>query len=127
MFLDTSIIIDILRSDTEARRVKEILELVGNESLFVSVYQIGELTDWSLMNGINPFGPVKHLKETTRMVPLSESICVEASDIKHEMRTKGATKFSLGDGLVLASARSINQTLLTKDKDFKAAEDAIIL
>ena len=43
------------------------------------------------------------------------------------MRDKGAPKFSLGDVMVLASARSIKQTLLTKDKDFKEAEDVIIL
>ncbi|TET91922.1 MAG: type II toxin-antitoxin system VapC family toxin [Methanomassiliicoccales archaeon] len=127
MFLDTNIIIDMLQSDPEARRVKKILELVGNESLFVSVFQIGELSDWSLKNGIDPFGPFKHLKETSRVIPLTESICVDASEIKHEMRDKGAPKFSLGDGLVLASARSIKQTLLTKDKDFKEAEDVIIL
>lgn len=127
MFLDTNVIIDMLQSDMEARRVERFMELVGNESLFVSVFQIGELCDWCLLNGMDPFGPCKDLNEIARVIPLTESICVEASDIKHEMRNKDAPKFSLGDGLVLASARSIKQTLLTKDKDFKEAEDAIIL
>ena len=127
MFLDTNIVIDMLRSDAETRRVKEILELIGNERLFVSVFQIGELADWSLANGIDPYGPIKHLNEIARVITLTEGMCVEASDIKHEMRNKGVPKFSLGDGLILASARSIKQTLLTKDRDFKEAEDVIIL
>ncbi len=127
MFLDTNIIIDMFQSDAETKRMKRILELVGNEGLFVSVFQIGELFDWSLMNGIDPLGPMGHLQETARVIPLTESICLVASELKHEMLKKGASKFSFRDGLVLASARSIKQTLLTRDKDFRETEDVIIL
>ncbi len=43
------------------------------------------------------------------------------------MRKKGQKKFGLADGIILASAISINQTLLSKDNDFKKAKDVIIL
>ena len=61
------------------------------------------------------------------MMPLSEEHYIEAAGIKARMREVGASKFSLVDGIVLASARSIGQTLLTKDVDFLMAKDAIVM
>ena len=61
------------------------------------------------------------------MMPLSGERCIEAAGIKAKMRKGCAAKFSLVDGIVLASARSIGQTLLTKDGDFLMAKDAIVM
>jgi predicted nucleic acid-binding protein len=54
-------------------------------------------------------------------------VCFEGSKVKHIYRNQGKTSFSLIDGIILVSARSINQDLLTKDTDFKKASDAIVL
>jgi predicted nucleic acid-binding protein len=43
------------------------------------------------------------------------------------MRSKGLKRFSLMDGIILASARSIDQKLLTADSDFRKAEDAVLI
>ena len=127
MFLDTSIIVDIFRYDEESKNFQKIFELIKDDPLFISIFQIGEISDWSLSNKIDPAEPLEFLKKTMNIIPLSEDICLEASIIKFDMRKKGEKKFSLADGIILASARSINQTLLSKDSDFKKAKDVIIL
>ena len=43
------------------------------------------------------------------------------------MRKCGLSKFSLVAGIILASARSIDQKPLTTDSDFKKDDDALIL
>ncbi len=127
MFLDTNIIVDIFRNDEESKKFQKIFELIENEPLFISVFQMGEISDWSLMNKIDPVEPIEFLKKTVNIIPLNEDICIEASKIKYETRREGEKKFSLADGIILASARSINQTLLTSDRDFKRVKDVIIL
>jgi predicted nucleic acid-binding protein len=127
MFLDTSIIVDIFRYDEESKNFQKIFELIKDDPLFISIFQIGEISDWSLQNKIDPIEPIEFLKRTMNIIPLSEDICLDASKIKFDMRKKGEKKFSLADGIILASAKSINQTLLSKDSDFKRAKDVIIL
>ena len=127
MFLDSSIIIDIFRYDEESKGFQKIFELIRDEPLFISIFQIGEISDWSLQNKIDPAEPLHFLKKTMNIIPLSEEICLEASKIKYEMRKKGQKKFGLADGIILASAISIHQTLLSKDNDFNKAKDVVIL
>ncbi len=127
MFVDTSIIIEIFRSERDSERFKEIYRYLENEVLFISLIQIGEISDWCLKNGINPEERVSKIKSISTIVPLKEEICLEASKIKYEMRSAGVKKFSLTDGIILASARYMGEKLLTADKDFRKAEDAIIL
>lgn len=127
MFLDTNIIIDLFRFGKGSERFQKIFEQIEDEALFISIFQIGEITDWSLANGIDPSEPIGNIKKMVNIVPLSEDICVQASRIKHKMREKGVSKFGLADGLILASARSVKQNLLTMDEDFKKVEDVIVL
>ena len=124
MFLDTSIIIEIFQSKSE---FEEIYEIIKDEPLFISIVQIGEIADWCVKNKINPTERIEKLKHIINIIPLSEKICITGSQIKHDMREKGVTKFGLLDGIVLASARLINQELLTTDTDFKKAKDATVL
>ena len=127
MFLDTSIIVEIFRYDEESKNFQKIFELIKEDPLFISIFQIGEISDWSLQNKIDPNEPIEFLKRTMNIIPLNEDICMEASKIKFDIRKKGNKKFSLADGIILASARSINQTLLSKDNDFINVKDVIIL
>ncbi len=127
MFLDTNVIVDIFRFDEESKNFQKIFELIKDEPLFISIFQIGEISDWSLVNKIDPGEPLEFLKKTMNIIPLSEEICLEASKIKYNMRKKGEKKFGLADGIILASAWSINQTLVSKDRDFRNAKDVIFL
>ncbi len=127
MFLDTSIIIEIFKLGKDTKKFEEIYNFIKDEPLFMSVIQIGEISDWCLRNKINPKERIDKLKKILNIIPLSEKICLEGSNIKYEMRNLKLRKFSLFDGIILASARSINQKLITTDQDFKKAEDIILL
>ena len=127
MFLDTSIIIELFRSDKNGKKFNAIYEVIEDETLFISIFQFAEISDWCLKNNIDPAEPPRYLKDLVNVIHLNEDICIEASRIKYNMRKKGMKKFSLADGIVLASARSIDQTVLTKDKDFQKLKDTIII
>ena len=127
MFLDTSIIIEIFRNDNKSNTFEEIFKLIKDEPIFISTIQIGEISDWCLKNNIDPEKRIAKLKKILNVVPLSKKICIEGSKIKHNIRKKRTSKFSLIDGIILSSARSINQKLLTSDKDFRKISDTIVL
>jgi predicted nucleic acid-binding protein len=127
MFLDTSIIIEIFRNDKRTKRFDEIYNYIKDEPLFISIIQLGEISDWCLKYKIDPDERIKKLKKILNIIPLNEKNCLEGSKIKHEMRKAKISDFSLIDGIILACSRSINQKLLTIDNDFQFAKDAIIL
>ncbi|MBE0524520.1 MAG: PIN domain-containing protein [Methanosarcinales archaeon] len=127
MFLDTSIIIEIFRSGKSSKQFEEIYYQIKDEPLFISIIQVGEISDWCLKNDIDPVKRILKLKHILNTIPLSETICLEGSQIKHDMRNREISKFSLMDGIILASARSINQKLLSTDNDFRKTSDVIIL
>ena len=127
MFLDTSIIIEIFRHDKQSKLFNQIYDHIQEEPLYISVLQIGELSDWCLHNNIDPEKRIATLKPILNIVPLSEDLCIEGSKIKNALRTKGIQKFSLIDGIILASARSMNQPLLTRDTDFRKVKDATVI
>ena len=127
MFLDTSVIIELFQSDSNSSRFVRIYEHIKGEPLFMSVIQVGEISDWCLKNNIRPEEMIGQLKKILGTIPLNEKLCLEGSRIKSEMRARGSKSFSLIDGLILASARSINQTLLTLDRDFAKADGVVML
>ncbi len=127
MFLDTTIVVEVLRSRRESERFGRILEAIEDDPLFISMLQLAELSDWCLENSIDLSEWISRLKGIVGVIPLSEDICLEGSRIKREMREHGMSKFSLLDGIILASARSIDQKLLTTDSDFRGAEDAVVI
>jgi predicted nucleic acid-binding protein len=127
MFLDTSIIIEIFRNKENTEAFQKIYKLIKDENLFISVIQIGEISDWCLKNDIDPTERISQLKRIVNIVPLSEKICLKGSKAKYRYRKEGITNFSLIDGIILASAQLINQNLLTKDTDFEKAKDAIVV
>jgi predicted nucleic acid-binding protein len=125
MFLDTTIIVELMRG--EGQRVKNILAHIENELLFISIIQLGEVNDWCLANCSDTPKRIAQLKEIVNVIPLNEAICIEASELKHKFRSQKIVKFSLMDGIILASARYIGQKLLTSDTDFRKADDAIMI
>jgi predicted nucleic acid-binding protein len=127
MFLDTSIIIEIFSNDQKTKTFQEIYKHIKDEPLFISLIQIGEIADWCLKNNLDPEKRITKLKQILNVIPLNEKICYEAAHIKYTIRKKGVAKFGFLDGIILASARSINQRLLTTDSDFRTIEDAVVI
>ena len=127
MFIDTTVLIDLFRYDRDDENLKSILDEIGDESLYISQVQVAEISDYCVMQGENPEETLSLVKEYVNIVPLFEEMCLDGARIKMEMRAGGAGKFSLNDGIILASARSMGHKLLTSDNDFKLAPDAIHL
>ncbi len=127
MFVDTSVIIEIFRNDKNSKKFQDLYTYLKDEPLFISIIQIGELADWCLKNNIDPEKRITKLKQILNVIPLNEKICYDAAQLKYSIRKKGVAKFGLLDGIVFASARSINQRLLTTDSDFTKLSDAIVI
>lgn len=127
MLVDTSTIIEILRSPKASDRFRLINEHVRSEELYLLVVQLAELSDWCIENNVSPRERIEAVKKVANIVPVDEEICLEGSKVKAERRRNGYKDFGLLDGLVLATARSLGEKLLTFDKDFSGEKDCIVL
>jgi len=127
VLLDTSALVEIFRSSAGSARFRKIMAEIGDEEAYVSVIQLAEIADWATKNGASPEGRVDAVKEFARIVPLDERIYLGASEIKHRRRNAGHDSFGLIDGIILATARSIGQRVLTIDKDFSGESDCLVI
>jgi predicted nucleic acid-binding protein len=129
--IDTSAIVEIFTRKKTSPVFKKILSAISrdneNEELYISFIQIAEIADWCLRNNRPVQERLFSLKEFASVVPLDEEISVEAAKIKLERRATGHGDFGLIDGIILATARSIGQSLLTFDSHFEGESDCIIL
>ena len=123
MFLDSSVIIEVFRRPSDSEFFQRVERIIGDGEVFVSIVQLAEVADWAVRNKVSPKERVAAVKEFARVVPLDEQICLDAAEIKAGRREKGYVDFGLLDGVVLASARSIGQRLLTLDRDFAGEAD----
>lgn len=96
-------------------------------SLFISTIQVAEIADRCRRYDIDGMGAMNIVREFVNVVAVEDLHCIEGARIKNEMRGKGVRKFSLSDGIILAGARALGQKLLTRDDDFRKAEDALVL
>jgi predicted nucleic acid-binding protein len=127
MFIDTSILIDIIIHRRDSKEIQRILKIVRNRPMYISVLQFGEYSDWCYKKGRNPELYLQKIKKLVNVVKITEEICLEGSRIKDNQRRLRSKKFSLADGIITATARSINAPILTKDRDFENIQDAIVL
>jgi predicted nucleic acid-binding protein len=127
VLLDTSAIIEIFRRSKSSIVVQSIMKELPDEDLYLSSVQIAEIADWHLRNGLPAADGVSFAKKIANLIPLDEAISVEAAKIKFERRKKGQADFGLIDGIILASARSVDQKLLTFDPHFIGENDCIVL
>jgi predicted nucleic acid-binding protein len=125
MFLDTTVLVDILRGD---QKIKDYIEKIAKkEQLLFSIVSIGELSDWSYSNKLDPNSVVSNVKSAAIAINISEKMCLDGSKFKQIQRKAGKVKFSLIDGLIAACAMNIDETLLTRDRNFEGLENVIIL
>ena len=124
MFLDTTILVEILRGNQ--RVVEYVKKVAKKEPLLFSIIQIGEITDWSYSNNLDPIIVINYIKRIAIPIEITEKICLEGSKIKKERRNAGKRKYSLIDGIILASALDFEQKLLTLDRDFEDLENVIL-
>ena len=127
MLLDTSAIIEVLRHPKTSNEFRLIQKHVGAEELYVLIVQLAELSDWCIANNAPVRERVERVRNIANIIPLDEDICLEGSRLKNERRRKGFESFGLLDGLLLAAARSMDERVLTFDRDFAEEEDCILV
>jgi len=127
VLLDTSAIVEIFRSPAESVRLEKITAEIGDEEVYVSTIQLAEIAYWASRNKAPPEDRVEAVKEMARIVPLDERICLEGAAIKQRRRKSGHDDFALIDGIILATARSIGQRVLTLDEDFAGESDCLVI
>ena len=128
MFADTSVIIEILRGSPDDQLVKQIESDLGTGVVLASPIQVGEIADHARKNKESPTAAAELAMQVVEFVPLTPEIALAASEIKAEARTRpNGTSFSLVDGMILASARSKGQRLLTLDPGFAGFSDVTVL
>lgn len=125
MFLDTTVIVDILRGEQKVIDYTE--EISKNEPFFFSVISIGEIADWARSNNIDPIKVTSDVKSIASLMNITDEICLEGSKLKKNQRDAGKKKFSLIDGIIAASAIRSNEKLLTRDRDFKGLKNVILI
>jgi predicted nucleic acid-binding protein len=124
MLLDSSALVAIFTSKRAADR---IAREAGESQLYISQIQLAELADWAARSGAPAAARVEAIEQIASVAPLSKEICLEAAEIKFAKRKKGVRGFGIIDGIVLATARSLGQNLLTFDTDFAGEEDCVVL
>ena len=127
MLLDTSAIIEIFRSRAGSAHFEKITTEIGDEEVYISTIELAEIADWATRNKAPAEERVAAVKEMARIVPLDERICLDAAAIKQRRRKAGHDDFGLMDGIILATARSIGQRVLTVDEDFAGEDDCLVI
>jgi predicted nucleic acid-binding protein len=124
VLLDTSALVAIFTSKKAAVRIARV---VGDSQLYVSHIQLAELADWAVRSGAPAAERVEDVEQMAIVVPLTKEVCLDAAAIKFTKRKKRPSSFGIIDGIVLATARSLGQRLLTFDTDFAGEEDCMVL
>jgi len=124
MLLDTSALVAFFTSKRAASRIEKE---VGDSELYVSQVQLAELADWATKSGLPAAERVEAVEQMASAVPLTKDICLTAAMIKFARRKKGVANFGIIDGIILATARSLGQSLVTFDADFEGEEDCVVL
>ena len=124
MLLDTSALVAIF---TSKRAAEKISKEIGGSQLYVSHIQLAELADWATRSGAPAAERVEAVEQMANVVPITREICLDAAVIKFMKRKKSRSSFGIIDGIVLATARSLGQNLLTFDADFAGERDCVVL
>jgi len=127
LILDTSVFVEIFKSPEGSGRYDEIMSKIGDDETYISIVQIAEIADWAMRNKLPASDRIERVKQVARVVMIDEEICLNAATIKSQKRKSGQRDFGIIDGIVLATARSLNQPLLTFDRDFAGENDCLIL
>jgi len=124
VLLDTSAWVALFTSKKAADRIEK---KVGNAELYVSCVQLAELADWALRFGVPAAERLNAVEQMANVIPLTREICLEAAAIKSTKRKEEASSFGIVDGIILSTARSLGQNLLTFDAEFAGEEDCVVL
>ncbi len=127
MILDSSYYIKLLKDPTIIDDDPDFYAKFESESWIMNTVQVAEIAQWAIDFGWDPDLVISDAKKEIHFYPLTETLAIKGAKIKKDMRNQGASKFSLIDGIILATARETKHKLITYDSDFELAKEAIVL
>lgn len=128
MHLDTTAMLELMRRPPDDALVAQLRARMGDEALFWSSVQYGELADVGRRDGDSVEDLADRVARVVEEIPVHRDIALLASALKSEARrTRAGRNFSLIDGIVLATARSLGQRLLTTAREFSPFPDAVVV
>ncbi len=120
--IDASAWIELFEGTNIGKQVQNYLD--SNEAVTPSIV-IAEVCSAAKRKGIDADAAF-HAMSTSTVVHLTPELA-RKSGILHAQLRRENSKFSLGDAVVLATARQLNAKILTKDSDFRDFPEAIVL
>ena len=104
----------------------KIIKIIEESQIATSIVAIAELADkFEQMN--KPFADhLNFIRSRAKLMPIDPAIALHAAKLKKEFR-KYSTKFSLADGIHLATAMGNNAILVTADSDFEKADKILLI
>ncbi|MDE1857286.1 MAG: PIN domain-containing protein [Candidatus Micrarchaeota archaeon] len=125
MLLDTSAWIELFKESEKNRRV---LEVLGGGGCYTSVVSIAEIANWARRYGKDVALLTAIVERVSTVIKTDAAIAILAGEINYERkRHSRGNKWGMIDSIVLATAHSIRETVLTCDKDFADLPNAEII
>ncbi len=121
--IDASAWIEYLYGTPKGVKIKPFIE---REEIATSMIAIGEIAyKFSRINhGFDIM--LQFIQKRSAIIEISAALMLAAAQIKNEMRSK-KSKFSMADGVHLATARQEDSTLVTADSDFAGLENVMLI
>ncbi len=119
--IDPWTLIEDWRGGIHSERAAEHIE--GSETAVLSAVNLVEIFFWVLRHYDEKKAEEKGdtLKRRCFLIPLDESVAVDAAKIKRDL------KLSLADSIIFATARAHDAKLVTGAKDFKNLPDTLYI
>ena len=121
--IDSSAWIEYFGATPKALKIKDIIE---NKKIATAIIAVSEIVNKFDKENKQTFQFIEFIKQHATILSITIEIAINAGILKNEYRKKHP-KFSLVDGIHLATAQQENSILLTMDTDFKDAKNAEVI
>jgi predicted nucleic acid-binding protein len=121
--LDTSVWVSVLRDEPRSEAVEG---LRGERPVILPVIVLAELQSLCSQGRIRSTA-AKDAQAAARLEPLTAEDALAGGKLHGQLRGAGKSKVSLGDALVLATARRLGAELVTFDADLGSEPDVRVL
>lgn len=122
--LDTSFIIDLMRSDTGALRKARELEQLNDRKLLPAPVLYELIAGFLFSRSKSEATAFQRLAERFIVVPFDEFAAPKAADIRAELMKTGRVKSHV-DTMIAGIALAGGSTLVTRDRDFNAIGESL--
>ena len=121
--IDTSAWYEYFTGTAKGIKVKPYIE---QEEIATSIMAIAELADKFARENRKFDVMLKFIQRRAAILELSVSLALKAAQLKKELR-KERDKFSMADGVHLATTQQENAVLVTTDTDFSGIENVRLI